>query len=322
MHPELLRFVNELHIGVSMFFVLSGFLIAFTYADKPIQSPSSYFKYLLVRVARIFPLYWLILLALEIDPKFSSIKHPVLTASLLHGFSSKLNLNGLAQAWSLNVEMTFYILAPFLFLLKRKSWLLLFASLIALLLMSIGVGELWKIWNSNPLNFFLPVKFILGSTFPGRFIEFIAGMGLAQLISQNHRLLLIPNKTLTGIAGVIVSCYAMGLFQPDIFHHGSDHPAGWLIHTLILPIFVVLLYAGLITESTKIQHFLQSKTMTLLGNASFAFYLIHISYVNIKIRNYHLMPDRNFTLLWLLSIILYLAFEKPIYQLCKKSFRK
>ena len=37
-HPEVLRLINEFHIGVSVFFVLSGFLIAFTYEDKPIKN--------------------------------------------------------------------------------------------------------------------------------------------------------------------------------------------------------------------------------------------------------------------------------------------
>ncbi|MBL7748680.1 MAG: hypothetical protein JNM19_14685, partial [Chitinophagaceae bacterium] len=34
-HPELLRLFNEFHIGVALFFVLSGFLISYTYADAP-----------------------------------------------------------------------------------------------------------------------------------------------------------------------------------------------------------------------------------------------------------------------------------------------
>jgi hypothetical protein len=41
-----LRFLNEFHTGVSIFFVLSGFLIAYTYADKPLRSKKEFSKYL------------------------------------------------------------------------------------------------------------------------------------------------------------------------------------------------------------------------------------------------------------------------------------
>jgi peptidoglycan/LPS O-acetylase OafA/YrhL len=54
--------------------------------------------------------------------------------------------------------------------------------------------------------------------------------------------------------------------------------------------------------------------MVLLGNASFAFYLIHISYVNLKIKSWVFFSDRNFILLWLVAIALYYGFEKPLYD--------
>jgi peptidoglycan/LPS O-acetylase OafA/YrhL len=59
----------------------------------------------------------------------------------------------------------------------------------------------------------------------------------------------------------------------------------------------------------------------LLGNASFGFYLIHISYVNIRVRWIWLGPDRNFVLLWAISILLYLFFEKPVYSAIKKLIK-
>lgn len=322
LHPEVLRLINEFHIGVSLFFVLSGFLIAYTYSTKPSESPTNYFKYIILRCARILPLYWIILIALSLDPKFAQLKQPALTASLLHGFSNRLNLNGLAQAWSLNVEMTFYILAPFLCLLQRKSYFHLLLALMGLLLIALGIGQILISYNGNPLQFFTPKQFVLGSTFPGRFTEFLAGMILASAIKQNHSWTVKTNKTLIGSIGILLISYIIGLFQPDIFHHGTDHIVGWVLHTFILPIFIVLLLAGLINEKTKLQTILKSKLFILLGNASFAFYLIHISYVNIRLRWFYLGPDRNFLLLWLASITLYLILEKPIYNGIKNKIVK
>ena len=112
LHPELVRWINEFHVGVSMFFVLSGFLLAYTYGQSPLNSRKSYGKYMIGRAARILPLYWLILTAYYLDPKFGKLNFSFLTYSLLHGYSNIWNLKGIAQSWSLSVEMTFYALLP------------------------------------------------------------------------------------------------------------------------------------------------------------------------------------------------------------------
>lgn len=117
-----LRLFNEFHIGVALFFVLSGFLIAYTYAEEPMRSGKAYVRYMLLRLARIMPLYWLVLTAFYLDPAFGKGQFSALTYSLFHGFSDKHNLVGIAQAWSLNVEMTFYFFAPLLCLLRANIY--------------------------------------------------------------------------------------------------------------------------------------------------------------------------------------------------------
>ena len=94
-------FVNELHIGVSIFFVLSGFLIAYTYRELPIKSFKDYLHYAIKRMARIFPVYWLLLTSYYFDDNFGKYDFSWLTYSLFHGFSERHNLDGISQAWSL-----------------------------------------------------------------------------------------------------------------------------------------------------------------------------------------------------------------------------
>jgi peptidoglycan/LPS O-acetylase OafA/YrhL len=324
-HPELLRLVNEFHIGVSIFFVLSGFLLAYSYGAKPAKSLSAYRDYIIIRIARIFPLYWLILTAYYVDLRFGKMDFSILTYTLLHGFSSTLNLKGIAQAWSLSVEFSFYLLMPLLCILERKKFWYLIFFLIGLFFLSYSIGLIWNEINGNPLRFLSPLKFILGSTFAGRFTEFLAGMILAKLVHyENYDESLfwrLKNKTWIGFIGMFAITYLIGCFQPDIFHHGADHPFGYLILMFILPVFIVFTLAGLITECTYLQQFFASKIMILLGNASFAFYLIHISYVNIRLRWIWLGPDRNFVLLWVIAILLYVSFEKPVYSAIKKLIK-
>ncbi|HNL66640.1 MAG TPA: hypothetical protein PKL81_16190, partial [Ferruginibacter sp.] len=76
------------------------------------------------------------------------------------------------------------------------------------------------------------------------------------------------------------------MFEPDLYGYGRDHAAGRILELFVLPVFVVLALAGLIYERTWLQTFFSSKLLVLLGNASFAFYLVHISYVNLKLRQW------------------------------------
>lgn len=324
MPHEVMRLFNELHAGVSLFFVLSGFLIAYTYAHKPAASADSYLRYILVRMARILPLYWLILTFFYIDNDFGKKQFSLLTYSLAHGFSNQHNLDAISQSWSLTVEMSFYLLAPLLFLLLRKGWGYLVVVLIGLFVISIAVGLLWNDTNGNKKEFFYPVQLICNGVFTGRSSEFVAGMMLAYGMQTGYLKWLdkIKYKTITGFAAMFISLYIIGLFQPDIYHHGYETATGMFLSKFLLPVTVVIALYGLITENTGLGIFFGSRPMILLGNASFAFYLVHISYVNLKLKQWVFLPDRNFVLLWAISIILYLLFEKPVYDFCRKKLKR
>lgn len=324
LHPGILRLFSEFHIGVSLFFVLSGFLIAYTYAAGPLQSTRSYLKYISVRCMRIFPVYWLILTAYYLDPVFGKMQFSWLTYSLVHGFSSKHNLDAISQAWSLNVEMTFYLLAPLLCFLQKKHLIYLFGFLLLLFIGTWAAGSYWHSLNGNPERWLYPLEFIISGTFPGRCLEFVAGMILAGFVRNGQTKFLekIRFKTATGFAGIFATAYCTGLFQPAIMQHGAEQTGGLILQTFVLPVFVALALAGLIYEKTWLQQFFATRLMILLGNASFVFYLVHISYVNLKLRQYFLLPDRNFIVLWLISIVVYVCFEKPVYDKYRNWIRR
>jgi peptidoglycan/LPS O-acetylase OafA/YrhL len=322
LHPEIMRFANECHMGVTLFFVLSGFLIAYTYQDKPMQSASSYRRYCLVRCARILPLYWVILTAYYLDKSYGNHHFSALTYTLAHGFSDVHNLDGINQAWSLTVELNFYLLAPFLFFLHQKHFVWVILALASLYVVYWTIGTIWYTINHNPQRYFKPTQFLVMGTFPGRATDFFVGMFLAKAVRQQHSWLMnIPYKTIIGALALLVTIYGIGLLQPDAYHHGYDDPIGMLLSKTLLPLSIALLLAGLIYESTLFQRVLSSKLLVLLGNASFAFYLIHIGYVNLRLKALVLLPDRNFVLLWLIAIFLYKFIETPIYDFCRQRLQ-
>src|ERR1017187_3095360 len=55
------RFLGEGHVGVTLFYVLSGFLITYNYSQKVNLGRGFWFRYVSRRVGRIYPLYFFLL---------------------------------------------------------------------------------------------------------------------------------------------------------------------------------------------------------------------------------------------------------------------
>lgn len=319
LHPELFRFCNELNLGVPLFFVLSGFLIAKSYGSKPLQSLSHYKNYFLQRIIRIMPLYWLLLTMYYFDPSFGKCHFSITHYLLLQGFSSTHFLDAIAQSWSLTVEMTFYFFAPVLMLLLQKHFIYLIAFLVSFLGITIIGGWLLTSYGGNKYCYLYPFDFVIMSTFAGQSLLFAAGMSLAHYTTFWNRLAAVKYLTTIGALGFIITLYIIGIFQINRIDHGTNHWQGKIIYFSLLPIFILLLFQGLISQRTLLQRFLSSKIMLVFGNASFAFYLVHISYVNLKLKTWVFFYDRNFILLWIIAISLYYFFEKPFYEWCKRK---
>src|SRR5690242_19388675 len=52
--------VDEFNIGVTIFFVLSGFLIYYRYAETASMTRAFWWKYAKNRIARIYPMYFIL----------------------------------------------------------------------------------------------------------------------------------------------------------------------------------------------------------------------------------------------------------------------
>lgn len=112
--PLAARFVASGFTAVTLFFVLSGFILAYNY-DR-IRSRREFW---ISRFARIYPVYFLSLLPAFITPHWSHHPRPgaigvVLTFLLLQSWWIPLSGSLNAVAWTLSVEAFFYGAFPFL----------------------------------------------------------------------------------------------------------------------------------------------------------------------------------------------------------------
>ena len=308
--------LNEYHCGVTLFFVLSGFLIAYTYQDNPLQSRKEYVQYLLIRLLRIFPVYLIILTTSFIHTGFPATNKTIYNYTLLKGFSDMFNLDGLPQSWSLTVELSFYVCAPFIYRYLKKAITKAIMFQVILLVVSLLIGYCWYFINKNPDKWLYNWLFIFDSTFSGRFVEFFAGMLLAYFVKTEHPVLQkISIKRITfrsTLAGLMI-IYCISLFEKDTYDQGILHIPGLIVRNVFLPVVISFLLYGLMTERTWFSRLLSTRIAIIMGNASYLFYLVHVGYVNQQLSVHHFLKDRNFILLWLISIAGYLLVEKPIY---------
>lgn len=307
------RLFAQGYVGVSVFFVLSGFLIQYRYADKVLTGCAwSWRAYARNRLARIFPLYVLVLmLTVAVNVGMGrAMNWPLfgLNLTLLKGLFDDYKFSGVAQSWSLTVEVCFYTLAPLLFVcLRRWGAFFLTATLT-------GLGVLlWAILTQtngaadSTGGFFGNLPFVLFYTFFGRAFEFVLGMVLAQCWQQ-ERWPRLPFATVTGLAlmgGCIgwqtcvltITTNADALFWSEVG-----------VYNYLLPVGIVLLLAGLIRERTVLGRLLAQPILQALGRSSYAFYLIHVGILP-KLLQKTGLADAGWALFGWLMLIAYGLYE-------------
>ncbi|HEY7136506.1 MAG TPA: acyltransferase [Acidimicrobiia bacterium] len=175
-HPGAHDFTAQLQSGVQIFFVLSAFLLARPFVRavltrRPLPGVRAYAR---SRLLRIIPAYWVALVGSTVflgTTDMHSAKDWLVQLTLTQVYSIGQFARGISVAWTLSVEVTFYLLLPFFFMAvaactKRLSPIAALASGTAVLFVG-GAG--FMLWTASGnrflpslwLPFYLPV-FALG----------------------------------------------------------------------------------------------------------------------------------------------------------------
>jgi peptidoglycan/LPS O-acetylase OafA/YrhL len=282
------RFLNEFHIGVTIFFVLSGFLIAFRYFDSFKLTKDWFLQYLKNRVARIYPMYALLTIGAFIAYHFT--QNQIVTAGqnpvvmffmnivFLRGFFDRFKFTGIAQGWSLTVEECFYFSAPFIFLIATKYRKFYIQPIVVT---GLGILLVLVFSHVNWFGFFGNFTFMMLYTFLGRCFEFFAGIQLA-LIVRRQKLDATSKKKFTylGFFMIFFWVWIMStLTIPKGYEAGLHNPWGIVTNNYLLATAIAIFFYGLLTETTILKKFLAHPFIELLGKSSYIFYLIHLGYM-------------------------------------------
>lgn len=324
--------------GVSVFFVLSGFLIAARYHNRVRGTCAWARAYFWHRVARVYPLYLLLtavtfaamvghLLTWYTWPEHASRATKALSLlanlTLTRAFFPDYVMLGVPTAWSLTPEVCFYACAPgLLWFCNHRLRRLVLA---ALALLGLGaVLSLAELQLPTVGAVMHPLPFVLWNTFFGRCVEFLMGMALTLWHQRRGNRAARPGTTLAGVALVAACVAAMAVVQEV----GQPLPPGWSfprayvgLNNLVLPFAVAWLFHGLVYERTGLQRLLASPPLQVLGKSSYAFYLLHLGlFSDLLGKVIGVQPLVYFGVFTLAAIGLYYLVEQPAHSYLLRRF--
>jgi len=271
--PRLIQsFFEQGNLGVTVFFVLSGFILTYTYSQS-LAKPTTQgiWRFYVARFARVYPLYLLVLL--WVTPRkivTSGAPFDGTWFSHLFGAQAWLRLpvawewNG--PAWSVSVEFFFYALFPLLIFLARpllrslrRAWVFV-AIAVAYVVVESAIAEPIG-WTSDGTATVFP---------PLRLCDFVLGMAVGAVYLRSR---LSPRLTRWGVALLgFWLVWTVGI----IFVRTTYYGAPGINIAYALPAAALIL--GLAwTPHLLTTRWLATRPMIVLGEASYAFYLIHMS---------------------------------------------
>jgi peptidoglycan/LPS O-acetylase OafA/YrhL len=253
-------------IGVQLFFVLSGFLLIGILVDE--KGSVFYFqRFYIRRVLRIFPIYFVFLVALStilaIRPALGGICYWTYTANFKDLIPNCSQIEALGPLWSLSVEEQFYLLLPATIALCSRDGLvrvLIIAGTGSILLRAIlviGFNALTPAFAWTPTN-----------------LDGFAAGGLTALALRSEAgLRWLKKASPTVFLTALAFFSGLGL---------GNRSFGWLIQprtSLVLGApAVVVMSAGLIglaLTSNSVGAALSCRPLRVLGKYSYAIYLFH-----------------------------------------------
>ncbi|MBV9066082.1 MAG: acyltransferase, partial [Methylobacteriaceae bacterium] len=270
------RVVNDLvtlfdlpSMGVAVFFLISGFVIPLSLEGTNTRS------YLLKRFLRIFPTYW-VALVIGVAAIFASAafwSKPI-THNYIDYFGNTFliaNLFGrfdiLSVAWTLQIEIKFYLFAPLFYLALKRG------TLLPLLLCGLAVVGVF--WNATAFcnnvdiacwdHYRFSVRMIWQDTM------YMVYMLIGSILYAHYRKLISNWQAIGGVA-FLFGCYDIAGMAPPIPRDGQYLPYLWGL----------IIFVALYVLRNRIT---LPRPFKFLADISYSLYVIHplVGYVTMQL---------------------------------------
>jgi peptidoglycan/LPS O-acetylase OafA/YrhL len=294
-------FVVEGHEGVTIFFVLSGFLIAHRYGPALEGGRFDWRDYLLKRFARVYPLYAVILaLTLGLGGEAANASPVWVSWGLAQGYFVGWLFSGVPTAWSLTVEGAFYLVAPVIIgTVVRRSWGLLLFWLLAGPLVGALLVDVIATTALPDYGGMLASRDYLAFTLFGRLPQFVLGIGAALVYRRwavswwrhPRGAWLAGGLLAVAVAGYLWAVDTLNASGGALVERQYDHIVGAAVALGIL---------ALTHPTMPVSRVLAHRWPVYGGRISYALYLVQLS---------PLFPAL------LLSAALYEGIERPAHRL-------
>lgn len=311
---------KEGFVGVSFFFVLSGFIIAYNYQEKLLTKRTTKRTFWIARIARIYPLHLLTLVIaaciggyVQYSGTVDWIKHFAASTFLLQPFfpSADYFFSFNSPSWSLGCEQLFYFCFPLMipFLHSRRNLLIALSLCLPVMLAGMYLTpeeQIKAYWYVNPVT---------------RLPDFFVGVLLYQL----YRLLCgkkISYSTGTllevGVVILFLLFYLCAADIPKVYRYSCYY---WLPVSLIILVFAL--------QKGGLSRLLSNRFLIIGGEISYSFYLIHLFIILTYTKMAALY---QWSTQWIisvpiifcitvgLSLLSYYYFEKPANRWVKRNF--
>jgi peptidoglycan/LPS O-acetylase OafA/YrhL len=293
--PNALRpYTVHLDVGVSVFFLVSGFLLYRPFVRARlfrVESPHVP-AYAWRRFLRIVPAYWVALtvvaLWLALPGVFTRSGIPTYYG-FLQIYHADTSLGGIGQAWTLCVEITFYAFLPVWALLMRRVGGGVRRELVALAVLwlaSLGY-KLWALDQISPNNLFSGPYL---QPLPNFLDQFAVGMALAVLSVGLERMERLPRPVeilrrhdwipwvLAAVAFWAVSTQIGFTGRP---FESSTRAMFLGRHELYTLVALGLIVPAIVADPGRgvVGRILATRVLTYLGLISYGIYLYHFAVV-------------------------------------------
>jgi peptidoglycan/LPS O-acetylase OafA/YrhL len=278
--------INNLLSGaislIDMFFIMSGFVLAYMYLEPRSGTGTSARRFYAGRFARIYPIYALALvIAIPLwmhdflhrypGSLKDALEYAGISIVMLQAWSPKLATVVNFPAWSLSVEVFFYLLFPFIVIpftrLKRRQ--LLFAAVI-IWLVTLVAPTVYAVLNPDGMGVGFPTHY-------GRWIrivlydpairapEFLLGVVTGLIFLQRGEARerpLGPWLSVPAAIGIVAVMLVSSAVPFALLHNG-----------LLAPLFAMLIY-GVALGGGPLAWLLRKRAIVILGEASYGIYIL------------------------------------------------